>query len=270
MNFLILFIIGLGAGVGGGMLGIGGSLIMIPALTFVYGENQHLYQAAAILCNFFVAAASLIAHYKAQTLNKDILKWLAPLAMLGIVGGVMLSNHSLFRSHNSYLLARLFGGFLVYVAVYNGYRLYQTLPGKAPDSQIRNPVSGRLRSALAGFCGIVSGVAAGLLGIGAGTVSTPMQQFFLRLPLREAMSNSAATIVCIAWLGAIYKNWTLPKHGLQITESFKIAAWVIPGAILGGYLGGHLMHILPKNIVRAAFIVVCLLAAVKLLTVAPR
>jgi uncharacterized membrane protein YfcA len=119
------------------------------------------------------------------------------------------------------------------------------------------------------FCGAVTGTAAGLLGIGAGTVATPLQQVTLKLPIRNAMSNSAMTIVCIAWLGAIYKNATLARHGIELSESLKIAVMVIPGAIAGGFIGGHLMHALPKNIVRAVFIGVCILAAIKLLTVSP-
>jgi uncharacterized membrane protein YfcA len=48
---------------------------------------------------------------------------------------------------------------------------------------------------------MLTGGAAGLLGSGAGSVATPMQQFFLRMPLKRAMSNSASVIVGIAWIG---------------------------------------------------------------------
>ncbi|MCI0499268.1 MAG: sulfite exporter TauE/SafE family protein [Planctomycetales bacterium] len=268
MSFPVLFIIGLSAGLLGGLLGIGGSIVIIPALTFLYGENQHLYQAAAILCNFFVSASAVIAHWKAETFDRAVLKWLTPLAMAGILAGVALSNCSFFAGSNSYLLARAFGAFLVYVVVYNLRRLYLSWFGKIPvvhGSAAASPA----HSLLSAFCGAATGLAAGLLGIGAGTVATPMQQFFLRVPLRQAMSNSAATIVCIAWLGGLYKNLTLPQHGLEIADSPNIAVWVIPGSIVGGYIGGHLMHILPKNLVRGAFILVCILAAIKLLTVTP-
>lgn len=266
---MIFFTIGLCMGTLGGMLGIGGSVIMIPALTIVYGENQHLYQAAAMICNFFVAAASLIAHRKAEVLNKAVLKWMVPMAMLCVLGGVALSNCSLFGGRQSYFLTRLFGAFLVYVVGYNSYRFYQSLTRKSSIPKTRDFIPAARRGILAGFCGAAAGTVAGLLGTGAGTVAIPMQQFFLRSPMREAMGNSAAVIVCIAWLGAIYKNVTLPIHGLAISESLKIAGCVIPGAVLGGFIGGHLMHILPKNLVRAVFILVCALAAIKMLTVSP-
>lgn len=267
MDFILYAMIGLCMGVLGGMLGIGGSVIMIPALTLFKGENQHLYQAAAMICNFFVSAAAMIAHNKARVLDKNILKWLIPAAMVGILCGVLLSNCSLFEGQNSYLLARAFGGFLIYVVLYNSYRLYLSLHPKIENKRKPMPAT-NIASFFSALCGTVTGLAAGLLGIGAGTVSTPLQQVTLKLPLRNAMSNSAVTIVCISWLGAIYKNTTLANHGLHFTDSFKIAICIIPGAIVGGLVGGHLMHTLPKNIVRAVFILVCIAAAIKLLTVA--
>jgi len=268
MDIAILIVIGLGMGLIGGLLGIGGSVIMIPALTLFKGENQHLYQAAAMICNFFVAASSMIAHKKAKALHKDTLLRLIPAAMIGIIGGVMLSNAAFFEGDKSYLLARAFGAFLVYVVAYNSYCLFLDVHPNIVVVPKPMPPKG-VASFFAGLCGAVTGFAAGLLGIGAGTVATPLQQVTLKLPLRNAMSNSAVTIVAIAWLGAIYKNATLAQHGIAVGDSLKIAACVIPGAILGGYWGGHLMHALPKNIVRAIFIGVCILAAVKLLTVTP-
>ncbi len=268
MDFAVLFIIGLVMGLFGGMLGIGGSIIMIPAMTLLYDENQHLYQASAMICNFFVSASALFAHRKAEALVGKVLIWLVPAAMLGILGGVMLSNTRFFAGGNSYLLARIFGAFLVYVVVYNSYRSYLSLHPKIIEKKKPMPPP-KIAAFFSAFCGAVTGLAAGLLGIGAGTVSTPLQQVTLKLPIRNAMSNSAVTIVCIAWLGAIYKNWTLPQHGVAVSESLKMAAMVIPGAIIGGFFGGHLMHALPKNLVRAVFILVCIAAAIKLLTVQP-
>ncbi len=268
MDILTFLIIGLGMGLLGGLLGIGGSVVMIPTLTLIYGENQHLYQAAAMICNFFVATAAMLAHRKANVFKKNILTWLIPLAIAGIVAGVTISNCSFFQGSKSYLLARAFGVFLIYVVVYNSYRLYVSVHPKLKEVQKPMPPKG-IAAFFSMLCGAITGLAAGLLGIGAGTVATPLQQVMLKLPLRNAMSNSAATIVAISWLGAIYKNATLSQHHINVTESLRIAIFIIPGAIIGGLIGGHLMHTLPKNIVRTIFILVCILAAIKLLRVSP-
>lgn len=265
MDFLILPGIGLLMGLFGGLLGIGGSIVMIPALTFAYGENQHLYQAAAMICNFFVAGASLIAHRKAEAFVGSILKKLIPAAIVGVLGGVAFSNSPLFAGQNSFWLARLFGAFLVYVAAYNALKLR---PGYKP-LVLKPPADVGRHGFISAGIGLLTGLGAGLLGIGAGTVSTPLQQITLKVPLRNAMSNSAAAIVSIAWLGAIYKNATLPEHNIPLTDSLRIAVFVMPTAVLGGFIGGHLMHVLPKNLVRIVFIGVCILAAIKLLTVQP-
>lgn len=268
MDPVVLIGIGLVMGVFGGMLGIGGSLVMIPAMVWFYGENQHLYQSSAMICNFFVAAASLFGHRKAEAIVPTVLWRMIPAAIVGIVLGVGLSNIALFAGHNSYLLARLFGVFLAYVAVYNFWRMFRpqmpTVNGSDPTLYQTT-----LLKSIAASIGILTGTAAGLLGIGAGSVATPMQQFFLRMPLKRAMSNSASVIVGIAWLGAIFKTITLPQHGIALAESFKIAGWICPTALLGGFIGGHLMHLLPRQLVRALFIAVCIFGAWKLLTVPP-
>jgi uncharacterized membrane protein YfcA len=276
MDYIILSSIGLIMGFFGGLLGIGGSAIMIPALVLVYAgpENQHLFQASAMICNFCVAASSALAHKKARSLHKPVLKQMVPMALIGIVVGVAWSNSAMFSQGNGYVLSRTFGGFLAYVAIYNTYRLVRSLRKSMPDERT---VSGINETPwLVRLIGLVTGLAAGLLGIGAGTLATPLQQLFLRVPLRRAMSNSSVTIMCIAWLGAIYKNGTLNRHNVSFALfandsplwiSIKISAIIAPTAILGGFLGGYMMHKLPKNVVRSVFIVILVVAALRLLTV---
>lgn len=268
MDPVTLIGIGLMMGLAGGMLGIGGSIVMIPALVLFFGENQHLYQSSAMICNFFVAVSSIIAHRKAETLVPAVLWRMIPAAIAGIIAGVALSNLRFFSGGNSYLLARFFGAFLLAVAVYNVTRFFAlpmpSVSGSDPDAY-QTP----LLKAISAGIGAVTGLAAGLLGIGAGSLATPMQQFFLRLPIKHAMSNSAAVIVGISWVGAIYKTATLPQHGIPVIDAIKIAALVIPSGLLGGFLGGKLMHILPRHLVRSLFILVCVLGAWRLLTVAP-
>ena len=268
MDIVLLIIIGLGMGVIGGLLGIGGAVFMIPAMTFVFGENQHLYQAASMICIFFVSSSSLIAHYKAKVISKPLMPRMVPAALVGILAGVAVSNSAIFEGSNDYILSRVFGGFLVYVAAYNSFRLYRSIKQNQPQGASSEQTEHANKS-LGWIVGLVTGLGSGLLGMGAGTIATPLQQLMLKSPMKRAMSNSAMLIVCMSWLGAIYKNWTLVEHGLSYIDSIKIAACIIPGAIVGGTIGGHLMHALPKNIVRAIFIGICTIAAIKLLTVTP-
>ncbi len=126
MDYVALVLIGFVMGVFGGLLGVGGSVIMIPAMAMVFGENQHLYQAAAMICNFFVATSALIVHRKEKVLVASVLKWMIPLGIAGILIGVTVSNSSIFAGDKSYLLGRAFGGFLIYVVVYDFLKLVKS------------------------------------------------------------------------------------------------------------------------------------------------
>lgn len=272
---LIYLTIGLVMGLFGGMLGIGGALVMVPALVWAFGENQHLYQASAMICTFFVALAASAVHRKAKILFPSVLRWLLPAGLAGILIGVAVSNMPLFRGKNSYLLARCFGAFLLYVAGYSIWGLFRPPQetfgnandnGQAPTDIV---LAGRQKTYCAGI-GLLTGFASGFLGIGAGTVVTPLLQMALGFSIKRAMSHSAAMILGISWLGALYKNATLNyHHQIDWHQSLLMSLWISPPAIVGGFLGGRLLHILPRVWVQVVFIGVVLFSAYKLLTVAP-
>ena len=263
MELLIPASIGLLAGLAGGLLGIGGSIIIIPGLVLYFsamgryeGNAQHLLQAAAMICNVFVAAPAVLAHRRARAIVGSVVVFLVPAALAGILLGVQVSNTSLFARHQGVYLAMVFAGFMVYVAGYNTWRLCTKTDLEPGFDQRTKPAA----AAVAGM-GLVMGFAAGLLGIGGGALCVPMQQVLLRIPLRRAIANSAATILCVSPIGALFKNATLSHHGMQVTESFQLALLLIPTAIVGSYVGGRLTHALPRGVLRLVFIVFMLTMA---------
>lgn len=256
-------LIGFLAGMIGGLLGVGGSLLIIPALVLYLsrtqgytGSDQHLLQAAAMICNVFVAAPAVVAHWRARAILPGVVAVLIPAAVVGIFLGVGTSNSSLFARQNGVYLAMALAGFMVYVAVYNGLRLASSL-----DLEKRFDAARSVSPWGVSLVGIVMGFSAGLLGIGGGALCVPMQQVLLRIPLRRAIANSAATIVCVSAFGAVYKNVTLAQHGIAPIDSICLATLLVPGAVLGGYLGGLLTHLLPRRVLRVVFIAFMLLTA---------
>ena len=71
------------------------------------GDDQHLLQAAAMIVNVFVAAPSVLAHWKAGAIMRSVVTWLIPSAVVGIVTGVALSNSSVFARENGAYLAMI-------------------------------------------------------------------------------------------------------------------------------------------------------------------
>ncbi len=267
MDIAVQGLIGLLAGLLGGLLGVGGSLVIIPSLILYLsatangygGQTQHLLQAAAMLCNFFVAAPSVLAHRRAGAIMSSVVGKLIPGALMGIIAGVALSNCDLFAREKGAYLGVGLSLFIVYVVFYNLWRLFTSTnlsDGFEPDQDYS--------SIKVVSVGVVVGLIAGLLGIGGGALCVPAQQIVLRIPLRRAIANSATMIMCVSLFGAVYKNATLASHQIEVMSSIKLAAMLIPTAIMGSFVGGKLAHKLPRKVLRGVFIVFMVVVAFKM------
>ena len=253
MEDLYLALIGLAAGLFGGLLGIGGSIVMIPGMTELLGPQQHLYQAAALIVNFFVAAPALWQHLRARAVDGSVLRGLIPSAVLAAVAGVACSELSVFRGGRSVYLTGLFGCFLFYVAGRDLLNFVASRRARTTRPVERKPVS-LWRAAL--LVGLPTGFVSGLLGVGGGVVAVPLQRRFCRVPLRTAIANSAASIVGLSLVGASFKHYALAVAHPEIEwyQPASLAIFLIPTAIIGASIGGRLTHVLPVTWVRMAFI----------------
>lgn len=256
-QFVAIAFIGMAAGVLGGMLGVGGSVVMIPGLTLLLCPNQHVYQAAAMIANVAVSVPAALRHRKAQTVVPQVIKWLLPAALVMVVVGVYLSNLAIFQGQeHERRLRRVFAAFLAYVIVMNIRQLRSSQSADGLEQA-------RLTPGRCGAVGGVMGTVAGLLGIGGGAIAVPLQQVLLKLPLRQCIANSATVICITAAVGAAYKNATLPQADAWHT-SVGLAVMLGPTAWIGGRLGASLTHRLPLRQVRIVFICLMVVAAFRM------
>ena len=257
LDVVRLLILGLTAGAVGGMVGVGGSVVMIPVLTLVMHRDQHLAQAAAMIVNVFVAVPALFRHHRAGAVRWDVMRRMLPLALVAIVVGVWSSNR-----FDGDALKKMFGAFLIYVIAFNIWKLID---------DARNGEDGRARVGWApvGAVGGIMGYLAGLLGIGGGAIAVPLLQRVCRLPLRQAIASSSAVMCLTAVFGAVYKNATLSNvaapEALTVTESLLLAACLAPTAVVGALVGAGLTHRLPLKWVRLAFILLMIWASAHML-----
>lgn len=274
-----LILIGLSAGLAGGLLGIGGSLVIIPALTELLGHNQHLYQSAAMIVNFFVAIPAVYHHRRVGAVEPATVRRMIPIAVSAVVAGVLVSESSLFAGRYEMYLCGLFGLFLFCVSGLElrsvSWRNKATTPApnETPDKPPQNakaamavPLSWRRAAAVA----VPTGFLAGLLGVGGGMLAVPLQRHFLNIPLRTAIANSSAIIIATSLVGAVVKNHNyLIEHDHSL-RSFALAATLIPSAMLGSMVGSRLTHRLPIRHLKTVFLVFLLLAAIRLTYTAAR
>jgi uncharacterized membrane protein YfcA len=249
--------IGLAAGLLGGLAGIGGSLVMIPALGLTLGfsdgrrQEQHLYMAAAMVVNVVVAASATRQHARRgaidRTLVVGILPWLAGFNVIG----VLLSN--LFDGRS---LKLALAGFIAFYCVYQLVLLFRRIPDFSREQERGTPKN-------LAFIGAGAGLVAGLLGLGGGVLMVPMLQLLARLGIRRAVACSAAAMSISAVFASIAKLSSLPSLGLSVWDAITIAAVMTPGALIGAPIGARLAHVLPLPAVRASVSVLLLIAAAR-------
>jgi hypothetical protein len=259
-----LMAIGLVAGVAGGMLGIGGSLVMIPAMDALLGPDQHLYQAAAMIVNFFVVVPAVYQHHRAKAVDLPTVARLIPLAAVAVLAGVALSELAVFAGRNQAFLRGLFGVFLLLACVIESYQLWHP-QRNGPPAHADGRSAGVLTWRRAACVAVPTGLAAGLLGVGGGVVAVPLQQRFMGASIRSAIANSATIIIATSLIGAAAKNYAYHVNHGEDLRPVVLALVLIPPAILGSTIGSRLTHRLPVMQVKLAFVGVLLIAAVRLI-----
>lgn len=261
-ELLILVGVGLVAGLLGGLLGIGGGVVNVPAIALLLGRDIHLAQAASMNVTIFVAIPAAIRHWQHGGLRKEALIRIVPFGVVGILLGVTASIWI-----SNVWLTWIFAVFLLYILSTNIRRLIQDRGVSAIDPE--PPDESVCTTARCGVVGSLAGFGAGLLGIGGGLITVPLSQIICRMPLRQCIATSSAVMVCTALVGATFKNITLPDvpgigAGVTWYTPLEISVWLIPTCLIGSWMGARLTHVLPLKIVRLAFTILVGVAAVKM------
>lgn len=118
---IILFIVlGLISGLIGGLLGIGGGVVIVPALYFLFKGfglyQSHLMQVAvctALASSFVTSGSSTVWHMLKGAVSVSILKFLIPGILVGVIIGACIGHFI-----SSEILSALFGGLAIFFGVY--------------------------------------------------------------------------------------------------------------------------------------------------------
>lgn len=257
-ELLIAGVIGLVAGLVGGLCGIGGSIVMLPALGLAFGYDDesntrhHLYMASAMLVNTVVAATAIRPHLRAKAIDKAVVLRLLPPMSIAIIGGVVLSDQASGRIPKLVLV-----GFLFAFVIWTVFTAIRRLPEPTPDQE--RATTNRL-----GSIGFVTGLLAGFLAIGGGIVMVPAMQIIAKLPLRRAIAASAAAMCIASPIGATVKFASLGSHGLDWKHALVLGLAMSVGAAVGSPLGARMTHRLKLPHLRLAVAIVLAVSGARL------
>ncbi len=111
---------------------------------------------------------------------------------------------------------------------------------------------------MAAMIGLFGGVTSGLFGVGGGIVMVPAMVYLLHTNIKTAIGTSLIVIIPTALTGAI-------KHQQLGNIDWKMAASLVPLAIVGGFIGAALTRPLPADTLKKLFGGFMILAGCRLL-----
>jgi uncharacterized protein len=130
----LLVLAGFFAGAVGGVIGIGGGFVFVPALTLGFGVGQATAQGTSLAA---IVPTSLVAAVTADREGNVLRSRVATMAVLGAVGAV--GGALLALALPAGVLGRLFGAFLVVSA----WRLWRAEPRRANQSPAEEAAGSR-------------------------------------------------------------------------------------------------------------------------------
>lgn len=260
LNGSVYVLIGVFAGLMAGVLGIGGGIIVVPGLAFIFHYNhlipeQLIMRAAAgssLAIMIFTTQSSLKAHLKMGAVLWPLFNKLWPGIVLGVISGAWLA--SLIPIH---WLKYLFSILLFLVALKMLAEIHVTQPGSFPRSWITRMVSY--------FIGLMSG----LLGIGGGILSVPFLTY-CGVDIRKIAAVSNLCTLTVALVGTIVFMMTGYHAMSTVLYSTGFIYWpavlavAIPSSIAAP-LGAKLNYVLPVTQLKFVFIVILIATATNLL-----
>lgn len=235
-------------GILAGLLGVGGGIVIVPALYLALsaaelgeGVAMQVAVATSLATIVFTAASSSRAHYKKGAVDVALLRRWAPSVVLGVVLGSLLG-------------AVVDGRAMVAVfAIVASLVALNMLLGRGNPS----PEPRRAPPAAWAVTGVFAGGISALMGIGGGTVCVPVLSY-LGYDIRRAVGTSAAlgliiglpaTLVYIATgLGAE----ELPPFSLGYVNLLAVAV-ITPFTTVFARLGARIAHAIPMRVLRACF-----------------
>lgn len=262
MIYIALYLlIGTFAGFLAGLLGIGGGVIIVPALANIFAyihippeTIMHMAASTSLTTVIFSSAIAVISQHRNHTINWPLFRQLAIGITLGTVSGAISAN--LLPGQT---LKMLFAIFMLFISIKLLLNPKTTTNKKLELGKISQTVIGML-----------IGFLSGLLGIGGGVISIPI---FLRLGMtpHTAAGTSSACVLLLAIVGAISFMLTGAPHDEYLPAgSTGYIYWpavicIAAASMVFVPLGTKLARKLPGHILKKVFAGFLLLVAVEML-----
>ena len=224
MEILLFLVIGFAVGCLGAMLGIGGGIIIVPLMSFVFGATPQEAAGTSMLVVLFNSLSGAYGYYKQKRICWDA-AW--KFALATIPGGFLGSYIAHYLENNTLFI--IFGIFFAIMAM----MMFMKADTKS-RSEVSTNISENYDWKLGTVCSVVVGFIASILGIGGGIIHFPMMTYLLKFPVKTAIATSTAILTVSALSGAV-------SHAVLGHVVWIPALGLAAGAVIGAQAGVRLV-----------------------------
>jgi len=259
LNMVSLGLISILVGFLGSLTGLGGASILIPILVFL-GIPVKEAIASAMVAIIATSSGSASSYVRARITNVRVAMYLEMFTITGAIAGATITT----IIHPTYLYF-FFAAFLLTASMKfkdsinkeftpskNQDRVakWLQLKGSYFDESTKEVVEYKVNNAIAGGMGmLVAGLAAGMLGIGAGAFKVTVHENILKMPPKVSSTTSNFIIGMTALAGvSVY----LFSGLLNLTLMAPMAV----GTTIGAVIGGRILNRISNRSLRILFFVI--------------
>jgi uncharacterized membrane protein YfcA len=246
--FVLLYLVAVLAGAFGALLGLGGGVLLVPALTLIFRLDIRYAIGASIVSVVATSSGAAATYVKEHLADMRLGMFLEAATTTGAVIGAIIAGLLAGR-----LLFFIFAVILVYSALMmfrkrflpeappaapNPLALRLHLYGHYYDPATQQRVAYYVTGLPLGFgLAMVAGAVSGLLGIGGGALKVPAMDLAMRVPLKVATATSNFMIgVTAATSAGVY----YARGDINPFVAAPVAMGVLSGTVIGTWLMARL------------------------------
>lgn len=230
VNMLNVVLVGLAAGALSGMFGVGGGLIIVPGLIGIVKLDRRLAHGTSLAATLPIAVASAITYVISDNIDWAVAGCLA----IGTIGGAVIGTHLL-----QVVSKRVLTITFVVIVLATAVRLMLT-------TETTGRVDITLTSALLlVVIGVITGIVAGMLGVGGGIIMVPAMVVLYDMAPVVAKGTSVAVIVPTSITGTI-RNRKNDNVDLRIAAVVGLTGMVsaVFGSIIADRMSDRVSNVL--------------------------
>jgi uncharacterized membrane protein YfcA len=222
VNMVTVVLVGLGAGALSGLFGVGGGLIIVPGLIGIVKLDRRLAHGTSLAATLPIAVASAITY----VVNDNVDWVVAGCLTVGTIGGAVIGTH-LLQVVSKRVLTIAFVSIVLATAV---RLVLSTETAGRTDITVTSAL-------LLVVIGVVTGIVAGMLGVGGGIIMVPAMVVFYDIAPVVAKGTSVAVIVPTSLTGTIRNR---KNHNVDLRIAAVVGLTGMVSAVFGSIIADRM------------------------------